>query len=28
MVLRILRYTPWAAVLLDGVPHLRRWREA
>jgi hypothetical protein len=26
MVLRILTYTPWAPVLLDGVPHLRRWR--
>jgi hypothetical protein len=27
-VLRILSYTPWAPVLLDGVPHFRRWREA
>ena len=28
MVLRILSYTPWAPVLLDGVPYFRRWREA
>jgi len=28
MVLRILSYTPWAPVLLDGLPHFRRWREA
>jgi hypothetical protein len=28
LVLRILSYTPWAPVLLDGVLHLRRWREA
>ncbi len=28
MVLRILTYTPWTPVLLDGVPYLRRWREA
>jgi hypothetical protein len=28
MVLRILTYTPWAPVLLDGVPHFRRWRDA
>ena len=27
MVLRILTYTPWAPVLLDGLPHFRRWRE-
>jgi hypothetical protein len=27
-VLRILSYTPWAPVLLDGLPHFRRWREA
>ena len=27
-VLRILSYTPWAPVLLDGVPHFRRWRAA
>ena len=27
LVLRILTYTPWAPVLLDGLPHLRRWRE-
>jgi len=25
-VLRILSYTPWAPVLLDGLPHVRRWR--
>lgn len=28
LVLRILTYTPWAPVLLDGVPHFRRWRLA
>jgi hypothetical protein len=28
MVLRILSYTLWAPVLLDGVPYFRRWREA
>jgi hypothetical protein len=28
MVLRILSYTPWAPLLLDGVPHFRRWRAA
>lgn len=28
MVLRILSYTPWAPVLLDGVPYFRRWRGA
>lgn len=28
MVLRILSYTPWAPVLLDGVPYFRRWRDA
>jgi hypothetical protein len=27
MVLRILTYTPWAPILLDGLPHFRRWRE-
>lgn len=26
MVLRILTYTPWAPMLLDGLPHFRRWR--
>lgn len=28
LVLRLLAYTPWAAVLLDGVQHFRRWRLA
>ncbi len=27
-VLRILSYTPWAPVLLDGLQHFRQWREA
>ena len=26
-VMRILSYTPWASVLLDGLPHFRKWRE-
>lgn len=26
LVLRILSYTPWAPVLLDGLPHFRQWR--
>lgn len=26
LVLRILSYTPWAPVLLDGIPYFRRWR--
>jgi hypothetical protein len=28
LVLRILTYTPWAEVLLEGVQHFRRWRIA
>lgn len=28
LVLRVLTYTPWAEVLLDGVQHFRRWRTA
>lgn len=26
-VMRILSYTQWASVLLDGLPHFRKWRE-
>jgi hypothetical protein len=28
LVLRILTYTPWAEVLVEGVQHFRRWRIA
>jgi len=28
LVLRILTYSTWAQVLLEGVPHFRRWRTA
>jgi hypothetical protein len=26
-VMRILSYTQWAPVLLDGLPHFRKWRD-
>jgi hypothetical protein len=28
VVLRVLTYSTWAQVLLEGVPHFRRWRMA